>query len=232
MIIKCDEPQHKCRGQSNTEISTYVLHCQPNNVCATYYPLNHTIPLILVLPHKTGQRLAMSAILSGRRSVRAVKRANIDDLMLKGHHSAQCELDTDTNTICAKENFSLMASTGQLCDVSGFHSNFESIKDIHVGTVATAYQAESTTVCVLIIHEALIFGNPMDHSLINPIQIRYNGTSVCNNSFDNVNALEIDRSDVFIQFVTQEAAIYFESYIPSNEDLIDCPRIELTSNIE
>ena len=174
----------------------------------------------------------MPATSSDRRSGRSVKRTKIDESVPKIHHSARCELDTRADTICAGDNFRLMTSTGQLCDVSGFHSDFDSIKDIPVGTVATAYRAESGTVYVLIIHEALFFGMSMDHSLINPNQIRHNGTPVCDNPFDNNNVLGIDHPDVFIPFVTQGAAIFFESYVPSDEDLIECPRIELTSNTE
>ena len=47
-----------------------------------------------------------------------------------------------------------MMTTGQICDVSGFYSDFDAIKDIPVETVATAYRVEWGKVYVLIIHEA------------------------------------------------------------------------------
>jgi hypothetical protein len=75
------------------------------------------------------------------------------------------------------------------------------IKDIPVGTVASTYGVESETFYVLIIHEALFFGTSMDHSLINQNQIQHHGIPVCDNSFDAVNALWIDRIDAFISSV-------------------------------
>ena len=62
---------------------------------------------------------------------------------------ARCELDTRADTICAGINFRILTKTGQLCDVSGFHSDFDSIKDVPVATVATAYQTATGEVFVL-----------------------------------------------------------------------------------
>ena len=60
----------------------------------------------------------------------------------------------------------MLSPTGQTCDVQGFHDNFDSIKDVPIGTVATVFRDEHGARHALIIHEALYFGNDMDHSLI------------------------------------------------------------------
>eukprot|EP00956_Cyclotella_meneghiniana_P037688 scaffold143025_cov53-Cyclotella_meneghiniana.AAC.1 len=78
---------------------------------------------------------------------------------------AKCELDTRADTICAGKNFRVLSLTGQTCDVSGFHQSFDAIHDIPVAQVATAMTLENGETVILIINEALYFGNQMDHSL-------------------------------------------------------------------
>jgi hypothetical protein len=78
----------------------------------------------------------------------------------------------------------LLALTGQSCDVSGFHQDFNLIKDVPVAQVATAMTMDNGEVIVLvIINEALWFEKTMDHS-INPNQIRAFGVDVSENPFD------------------------------------------------
>ena len=169
-----------------------------------------------------------------RHWAREAKRAKTgrDSQLPVPHTSARCELDTRADTICAGSNFRLLSTTGQLCDVSGFHSDFESIKDVPIATVATAFQAESGTIYILIVNEALYFGPSMGHSLINPNQIRHHRIVVCNNPFDSVARLGIDHVDTFVPFTTSGVAIFFDTFVPSDEELSECKQIELTSSTE
>ena len=174
-------------------------------------------------------------VTSGERHwAREAKRAKTgrDPQTTVPHTSARCELDTRADTICAGCNFRLLSTTGQLCDVSAFHSDFESIKDVPIATVATAFQAESGTIYILIVNEALFFGVSMGHSLINPNQIRHHGIVVCDNPFDSIARLGIDHVDAFIPFTTSGAAVFFDTFVPSDEELAKCKRIELTSGSE
>ena len=82
---------------------------------------------------------------------------------------------------------------------------------------------------MLIIHEALFFDMTMDHSLINPNQILHHGIQVCDNTFGATNTSGIYHADTFIPFVTQGAVVFFEPYLPFDEDFADCTCIELTS---
>lgn len=116
--------------------------------------------------------------------------------------TAKCELDTCANTIYAGKNFRALSYTGQTCNVTGFHDSFDSLGDIPVARVATAYTADSGQTYILIINEALYFGSTMNHSLINPNQIHSYGIAVCNDPFDPSRDLGIDRCDLFIPFLT------------------------------
>ena len=122
----------------------------------------------------------------------------------------------------------MLSSTGQTCDVKGFHDNFEVIKDVPIARVATAYKDSDGMTYILIINEALYFGQEMDHSLINPNQIRHFGIPVSDNTYDGTQDFGIDHEDIFIPFETKDSTVFFESYVPSDDDLENCPHIVLT----
>ena len=48
-------------------------------------------------------------------------------------------------------------TSGQCCDVKGFHEEFESIKDVPVARVATKIVTPQGETLILIINEALYF---------------------------------------------------------------------------
>ena len=145
-------------------------------------------------------------------------------------HKSKNELDTRADTICCGDNFRLLATTGQTCEVSGFHREMKGISDIEVATCATAWTCPKTGVTwILIINEGLYFGSQLDHSLINPNQIRSYGTPVWDNPFDSKRALGMDCDEVFIPFVTSGATVFFESHAPTDDELEHCPHIVLTS---
>ena len=83
-------------------------------------------------------------------------------------------------------------------DRTCFYDDFESIKDVPIGTVATVFCDEHGARHALIIHEALYFGNGMDHSLINPNQIRHFGIPVSDDSYDSTRDFGISHNELFI----------------------------------
>jgi hypothetical protein len=67
----------------------------------------------------------------------------------------------------------------------------------------------------------------MDHSLINPNQIREYGIPVLNNPFSQ-SQFGIDCSDDFIPFNTTGTIVYFESRVPTDWETRNLPIIMLT----
>jgi hypothetical protein len=67
----------------------------------------------------------------------------------------------------------------------------------------------------------------MDHSLINPNQIREYGIPVFNNPFSQ-SQFGIDCSDDFIPFNTTGTIVYFESRVPTDWETRNLPIIMLT----
>jgi hypothetical protein len=123
---------------------------------------------------------------------------------------ARNELDTRADTIVAGVNFVLLSHTGQYCNVHGFSSEQAAISDIPVARVATVWtDKESGLSYLLIINEALYFGDRLNHSWIDPNQIRVTGLQVCDDPFDRYRTLGIDAESVFIPYETAGSAVYF-----------------------
>ena len=115
------------------------------------------------------------------------------------------------------------------CDVKGLHDQFEAIKDVPIARVATAFKDRDGVTYILIINKALYFGREMDHSLINPNQIRHFGIPVSDNAYDGTRDLGIDHDDVFIPFETQGSTVFFfETFVPLDDDIERSSHIVLT----
>ena len=141
---------------------------------------------------------------------------------------ARNELDTRADTICVGANWRLLSTTGQCCNVHGFHSDFNAIQDVPVARAATAIQDENGATYILIVNEALYFGPSLDHSLINPNQIRHFGIPVSDDPYDRSRQFGIDHEDLFIPFSTTGSTVYFDSYMPTIEEIERFPHIVLS----
>jgi hypothetical protein len=128
-------------------------------------------------------------------------------------------------------NFLCIRPTGLVCSVQGFHKSFKAIPEVPVATVATAWDDPDTSqTFILIIHQALYFGSQLDHSLINPNQIRVAGIGVCDDPFDRYRRIGIESEQTFIPFRTEGNTIYFESRVPTQTELDEKPYIVLTDD--
>ena len=82
---------------------------------------------------------------------------------------------------------------------------------------------------ILIINEALYYGNKLDHSLINSNQIRANSINVHDNPFD-IKPISIDMGDgLIIPLIKSVTKIYFDSRTPMEKELNNCQHIHLMS---
>ena len=93
-----------------------------------------------------------------------------------------CEIDSHADTIVAGSNCVVLQYTGQECDVSPFSDDFKPVKGVPIAHVATAWQSPvSGQTYILVFNEALWMGTTMDHTLLNPNQLRHYGTIVQDN---------------------------------------------------
>jgi hypothetical protein len=175
--------------------------------------------------------ISVQQITSGPRTIAKLQKKQKKDETEnepKPGFIAKNELDTRADTICAGTNFCCLRPTGMTCSVQGFHQSFAPIPEVPVATVATAWDDQTTgQTYILIIHQALYFGMQLDHSLINPNQIRVTGIPVCDDPYDRYQHLRIDLGDIHIPFRTEGNTIYFDSHVPTKEELQNCQYVTL-----
>ena len=163
-----------------------------------------------------------------KRSYATLKSDSSDEF-----HTARNECDSHTDTCCAGRNFTIIDLSDVECNVKGFSNELGMLSKIPIATVGTLWvNPDDGCSYILVIHEALYFGDDLDHSLINPNQIRLHlGNVVQDNPLSNTSmGINIEERDMFIPFKTSGVTIYWESTRPSKDDLDKYPWIELTDN--
>ena len=196
------------------------------------------MPIIIpddVGPYPDGRKKerVAKAISSGKRLyTRSSKKANTSGSVPKHSpgQTASCESDSAADTCCSGANHRMIELTGEVCNVNGFKDEM-TVRDVPVATTATAYTVPGTSdTYILIFNESLYFGEDMDHSLMNPNQIRASGIPVSDNPFDEDRDFGIHHEDLFIPFRTKGTRVYIETHCPTDEELAICPKIEMTSS--
>ena len=92
------------------------------------------------------------------------------------------ELDSHADTIVAGSNCVVMHYTGRECDVSPYTDEYKPIQNVPIVQAATAWQSPDTgQIYILIFNEALWMGDTLDHTLVNPNQLRHYGITVQDN---------------------------------------------------
>ena len=90
-----------------------------------------------------------------------------------GTAESNCELDSHADTTAAGCNMILLEDqVTSHVDVHPFSPEYEPVKNIPIGTCVTAYTDPVGKVWLIYFHEALYFGDRLQHSLICPNQIR------------------------------------------------------------
>ena len=83
-----------------------------------------------------------------------------------------------------QKNFIVLQFTNRTADVYAYHKTIKPKEGIPIVTGATAYDNEDGNTYILVFHESLYYGNELDHSLINPNQVRHVGNDMWDNPYD------------------------------------------------
>jgi hypothetical protein len=144
------------------------------------------------------------------------------------------ELDSHADTCMAGCNTIVLELTDTKVSITPFSDEYKAIKDIPIATMATAWDdpSEGDTV-ILVINEALYFGDRMSHSLLCPIQIRENGLVVQDvpRQFDDslFHAIVDPKTKRQLKLEMSGVISYFNTRKPTEEELEHCQHIELKS---
>jgi hypothetical protein len=122
--------------------------------------------------------------------------------------------------------------TQRTADVYPYNSSYEPLLNVPIVTGATAWTCPSTrTTYILLFNEALYYGNKLDHTLLNPNQVRHNGIDFWDNPYDKDKELsiQVDRGPTIpLEYVGTK--LQFESRVPTRQELENCEHIEMTSD--
>ncbi|KAI2511644.1 hypothetical protein MHU86_2710 [Fragilaria crotonensis] len=89
------------------------------------------------------------------------------------------ELDSHADTCVAGRNTLLVSDEGRQVTVHPYSGEYKPIPDVSIATVATLWiHPTDGQPYILIINEALYFGDRVDVTLLNPNQLRANGVTV------------------------------------------------------
>ena len=142
---------------------------------------------------------------------------------------ARNEMDSHADTCCAGANWTLLTDSGFTCDVYAYNDNSAATKNIPIGTCATVITTDDGYDVLLIAHEMLYFGNQLSRSLINPNQLRFNDVTVQDDYTRYEEPFGITTFEhLFIPFIMDGTTVYFESRVPTSDEIDSLAHVELT----
>jgi hypothetical protein len=140
-------------------------------------------------------------------------------------------MDSHADTIVCGSNCLIMNYTGKDCDVSPYTEAYKAIKSVPIVQAATAYDNRDTgETTILILNKAIWMGDQMEHTLINPNQLRAYGITVQNNPFDPAPIfISTEDNEFTLTLNSKGMVIGVATRTPTNQELQTCPHVILSS---
>jgi len=169
-------------------------------------------------------------------AIRVVSQMNVH---LTGHSSrtGTCELDSHADTLVAGANFVILEYTDTSCSVTPFCQSNESKQDIPIVKVATAYDDEATGVTyILILGQALYFGEEVESSLLYANQLRANGVIVddtpvhLSHNQSSTHSIIFPEDNVSIPVKLNGCFSMIQTRTPSIQEIESCKWLVMTSD--
>ena len=140
------------------------------------------------------------------------------------HTAADNECDSNADTCCLGRNFIVLSSTFRTADVYAYDTSIKPIENIPIVSGATAYDdPDSGKTFILVFNESLYYGDRLDHTLINPNQVRAFGIPFWDNPYDTERSLSIDvDNDLQIPLRAHGTKLLFRTRVPTTDELATC----------
>jgi hypothetical protein len=181
----------------------------------------------IVAPLKSTVRRNVSGFQAGKRKISAQSRGS-------SVVQSQMELDSHADTIVCGSNCIIMHYTGKECDVSPYTDAYEAIKSVPIVQAATAYDnPETGETSILVLNEAIWMGGKMDHTLVNPNQLRAFELTVQDNPYAEAPIFISTEDMEFTMPLSSKGTILgVATRTPTDQELQTCPHIVLSSEYE
>ena len=178
---------------------------------------------------KDSFRMALQTI----RTVRHIGSVAANHLEPKEGVQASNECDTNADTCCLGKNFVILEYTQRTADVYAYDKSIKPIENVPIVSAATAWDDPITgQTYIIVINEALYYGTKLDHSLINPNQVRAYGINFWDNPYDRERGLRIEVDDIVVAMETKGTKVFFDTRAPSEKELQECHHLQFTSKRE
>jgi hypothetical protein len=132
----------------------------------------------------------------------------------------------------AGSNTRLTSTTGKVVNIHGFTTGVE-LKNVPIASIATVYVDSKGNRMLLVVHQALYLGAKHAGCLVNPNQMQNYGIAVhdCPSQFDSssIRAIYSPESNMTIPLQLDGIISYFESFQPTDEEMVYLPYVVLTS---
>ena len=139
------------------------------------------------------------------------------------------KLNTHAETTVLRSNWIVLSYTGKECEVSLYSPDYKAVHNVPVVTGATVWtNPQDGTAILLVFHEALWMGDKLDHTLVNPNQLRAYGVNVQDSPF-MWTLLAISDQDHIISLYSQGTIICGDTRSPMEQELGMLPRMVMTS---
>ena len=178
-------------------------------------------------------------------NIKAVKskRRNISSITSQDYKSFQPspsntkgwnETDSNADTCCLGKKFIVIQYTERTADVYPYNSSYQPLHNVPIVSGATAWDNPiDGSTKILVVNEGLFYGSKLDHSLLNPNQLRKHGLIYQDNPFNKDEQLGITSYDgITIPLEMKGTKIRFNSRVPTQSELENIPQsrwIHLTS---
>jgi hypothetical protein len=150
------------------------------------------------------------------------------------YDEGRSELDSHADTCVAGSNTVPLWYTDHKVSVSSFIGEYQPLEDIPPASVATAWDdPKDGSVVILIIDEALYFGDRMPHTLLCPNQLRFNGLIV--NDTPRMFSLDSTQSIIIpgkleLPLKMRGILMYLATRKPTERELLECDCYEWGPN--
>ena len=137
------------------------------------------------------------------------------------------ELDFHTDMIVCGSNCIVMHFMDKKFDVAPYTYAYKTIKAVLIVQAAIAYDnPETGRTTILILYEAIWMGETMDHTLVNPNQLRAYGMTVQDNPFAEAPILiPTEDCDFMLSLSSKGNILGVASRTPTDKELHTCPHV-------
>ena len=120
-----------------------------------------------------------------------------------------------------------MYFTGKECDVAPYNDAYKTIEEVPIVQSDTAYDnPETGETSIIIINKAIWMDETMDHTLVNPKQLRAYGMTVQDNPFAEASIfIATEKHDFMLTLSSKGTIIGVATRTPTNKELQTCPHV-------